>query len=160
MKSILFVMCMLASSFSYSADVAADANAKLAGVYETGQTDGMSWAYTITLSGDGSASLKEPRPPPEGDGKQIEMQGTWQANGQIVKVTFPGKSARRYEFKVNPKLSWEEVSNCKPKKGNSFGMELIKAEELYGGKFAPMTTYYRLWRSGDPKLDARRCTGG
>jgi hypothetical protein len=74
----------------------------------------MSWAYAITLKDDGSASLKEPRPLPDGDGKLIEMQGSWQVNGQKVNVTFPGKSARRYEFKVNAKLGWDDWSNCKP----------------------------------------------
>jgi hypothetical protein len=45
------------------------------------------------------------------------------------------------------------------RKGASFGFELVKAEEENAGKFALVPTYYRLWKTGDPKLSARRCTG-
>lgn len=154
------VACLLIFSFVWAATAYATTNSDLAGVYETGQTDGMSWAYSITLQADGNASLKEPRPLPDGDGKTIEMQGIWQASGQKVTVNFPGKTARRYEFKVNPKLGWDDWTNCKPRKGSSFGMELVKAEEQDRGKFALIPTYYRIWRNGDPKLDARKCSGG
>ena len=145
------------SCLTFAAALAATPTDNLEGVYETGPTDGMSWAYKLTLRADGSATLNEPHPLPDGDGKTIEMKGTWKADGQKISVTLPGKPARRYQFKVNPNLAWADFSNCKPRKGRSFGLELIKAEEEIGGSFKLSATYYGIWRNGDSKWDGRKC---